>query len=179
MKRSGDLLIYINLFMEDYPEFQKKPKFRSRVMFEEDWKGICITKTFLLKSLTPASSIIAIDQLCKILKKYYRKSVIRRTPSQTPRTSQGCSEELLYDDHDEFDDAEVNFIPETYFEEDFNEDTESDFMEDPWYYDESEYQSHQEYNNEVVEPFLNHFEDFIDKKGLMEKQRLRLVIYRL
>ena len=83
MKKSGDILIYINLYMEDYKDFQKKPKFRSKVMSEEDWNAISIAKTFLLKALTPASSIITIDQLFKILKKYYRKKIIRRIPPQT------------------------------------------------------------------------------------------------
>ncbi|GAH97258.1 unnamed protein product, partial [marine sediment metagenome] len=40
MKRSGDLLVYINLYMEDYKEFQEKPKFRSRNMKNEDWRAI-------------------------------------------------------------------------------------------------------------------------------------------
>ena len=66
MKCSGDLLIYINLYMENYKGFQKKPKFRTRNMSEEDWRVIITAKKFLLKSLTPASYIITIYQLCNV-----------------------------------------------------------------------------------------------------------------
>jgi len=36
MKKSGDVLIYLNLYMEDYKDFQKKPKFRTRSMSDKD-----------------------------------------------------------------------------------------------------------------------------------------------
>ena len=50
IKRSGDILVYINLYMEEYKEFQKKPRFRSRKMFDDDWKAITVAKIFLLKT---------------------------------------------------------------------------------------------------------------------------------
>ncbi|MEJ2251058.1 MAG: hypothetical protein P8Y70_14635, partial [Candidatus Lokiarchaeota archaeon] len=70
MRKTGDILLYLNLFMEEYTEFQQKPKFRSREMLDDDWKSIILSKKLLLKTLTPNVSIIVSDQLCKILKKY-------------------------------------------------------------------------------------------------------------
>ncbi len=107
MKYSGDLLIYINLYMENYKDFQNKPKFRTRTMSREDWLVISTAKRFLLKSLTPASSIITIDQLCKVLKKFYKKKKIskERTPPHK------ASDNSYYDpDYDEcFENLNDNF----------------------------------------------------------------------
>jgi len=174
MKKSGDILIYINLYMEDYKDFQKKPKFRSKVMSEEDWNAISIAKTFLLKALTPASSIITIDQLCKILKKYYRKKIIRRIPPQIHQSSQGSYEKQIYDEEFGYDvvETEGEFTSIEKYETDFECDIDSDFMEDPCYYDESEYDTYQEFNHGENEPLLNHYEDFSDKKEIMEKTEL-------
>ncbi len=70
MKRYEDLFIYLNLFMEDYSNFQKKPNFNSINLTDKDWEKICVLKSFLLKALTPNATIIALDQICKLLKKY-------------------------------------------------------------------------------------------------------------
>ncbi|TFF91626.1 MAG: hypothetical protein EU543_06355 [Promethearchaeota archaeon] len=80
MQLSGDILLYINLFMEDYHEFQMKPVFSTREMKNEDWETIKTIKKLLLKSLTPNTSIIVTDQFCKILKKYFRKKKVIMKP---------------------------------------------------------------------------------------------------
>ncbi|TFF84458.1 MAG: hypothetical protein EU552_00065 [Promethearchaeota archaeon] len=64
------ILSYINLYMEDFEDFQKRPKFKLITLSKKDWKGISKVKSFLYKSLSPSSSIISCDILCKILKKY-------------------------------------------------------------------------------------------------------------
>ncbi|TFG11193.1 MAG: hypothetical protein EU531_11845, partial [Promethearchaeota archaeon] len=64
------ILSYINLYMEDFEDFQKRPKFELITLSKKDWKGIGKVKSFLYKSLSPSSSIISCDILCKILKKY-------------------------------------------------------------------------------------------------------------
>ncbi|TXT62879.1 MAG: hypothetical protein BAJALOKI3v1_480022 [Promethearchaeota archaeon] len=81
MQLYGDILLYINLFMEDYPDFQLKPVFPAKEMEKEDWETIKTMKKLLLKSLTPSTSIIISDQLCKILRKYFKrkKVVVKRT----------------------------------------------------------------------------------------------------
>ncbi|MHA1670009.1 MAG: hypothetical protein ACTSV5_05450 [Promethearchaeota archaeon] len=71
IKTNNDILLYINLFMENFDEFQKKPSLGMFNLSEEDWKGISKVKKFLLKSLNPSTSIISCDILCKILKKYF------------------------------------------------------------------------------------------------------------
>ena len=180
MKRSGDILIYINLFMEDYKDFQKKPKFRTRLMSDDDWNAISVAKTFLLKTLTPASSIITIDQLSKVLKKYYIKRTINRNPPQSTRSaiSQGRGNEYFYED-DEFDVVEgindiEDFISKNNLEKDFDTDIDSDFMEDPCYYDEIDSQSYPDYNHTRDEPLLNHYEDFTNKWKTSEDTALDL-----
>ncbi|GAH09304.1 unnamed protein product, partial [marine sediment metagenome] len=165
MKKSGDILIYLNLYMEDYKGFQKKPKFRTRLMSDEDWNAISVAKTFLLKTLTPASSIITIDQLSKVLKKYYIKRKIYRNPTQSTRStsSQGKVNEY-FDDYEEFDMVEnINEIEEFTSENNqasnFGSEMNSDFMENPCYYDEDDPQTYPDYNHSRDEPLLNHYED--------------------
>jgi len=75
----GDILLYINLFLEDYEGFHKKPKLRNIDMSKEDWKRISKIKKFLLKSLTPSASIISCDLLSKILKKYFAFEELNKT----------------------------------------------------------------------------------------------------
>ncbi|TXT67114.1 MAG: hypothetical protein BAJALOKI1v1_180019 [Promethearchaeota archaeon] len=65
-----DFFIYLDLFMEDYPGFQKKPQFKSIHLSDEEWQILKVLKTFLLKALTPNATIIALDQLCKLLKNH-------------------------------------------------------------------------------------------------------------
>ena len=174
MKKSGDILIYINLYMEDYQDFQNKPKFRSKVMSQEDWKSISVAKTFLLKTLTPASSIITIDQLCKILKKYYRKKVIRKIPQPIQQPPPGRHDELIYDEDFGFDVVEIKRgIPsKESFELEPEYDIDSDFMEDPSYFDESEYPTQRGFGYVEEEPLLNHYEDFSDKNKVMQETEL-------
>jgi len=64
------ILSYINLYMEDFKDFQKRPKFELITLSKKDWKGIGKVKSFLYNSLSPSSSIISCDIICKILKKY-------------------------------------------------------------------------------------------------------------
>jgi hypothetical protein len=71
IERFKDILLYINLYLEDYTGFQVKPTIRDIDMSEDDWRGISKIKDFLFKSLTPSSSIISCDLICKILKKYF------------------------------------------------------------------------------------------------------------
>ncbi|MBY9002638.1 MAG: hypothetical protein KGD73_01580 [Candidatus Lokiarchaeota archaeon] len=73
IKSNNDILLYINLFMEDFGEFQKKPSLGMFSLSEKDWKGIAKVKKFLLRSLNPSASLISCDVLCNILKKYFPK----------------------------------------------------------------------------------------------------------
>ena len=69
----GDILTYINLYMEDFEDFQNKPKLKIFNLNDKDWEGVSKVKDFLLRSLSPSASIISTDVLCKILKKYFPK----------------------------------------------------------------------------------------------------------
>jgi len=71
IEKAKDILLYINLFLEEYEGFQLKPTLKDIEMSGDDWEGISKVKKFLLKTLTPSSSIISCDLLCKILKKYF------------------------------------------------------------------------------------------------------------
>jgi len=73
IKSNYDILLYINLFMENFDEFQRKPSLGMFNLVEKDWKGIAKVKKFLLKSLSPSASILSCDVLCNILKKYFPK----------------------------------------------------------------------------------------------------------
>lgn len=177
MKRSGNLLVYINLYMEDYTEFQKKPKFRSRNMSNEDWRAISIAKEFLLKSLTPASSIIAIDQLCKILKKFYMKKKINRNRGDIQyERNEGCYDPDYDEDYDpddygeygESSDINVREDYETYIDELQN----SDFMEDPCLYENIEEQDYSPNMSIDLEPLINHFEEFVERDKKSESSEL-------
>jgi len=70
LNSNGGLLTYINLYMEDFEDFQERPKLNQFDLSRADWKGIAKVKKFLFKSLSPSTSIISCDVLCKILKKY-------------------------------------------------------------------------------------------------------------
>ena len=156
MKRSGNILIYINLYMEGYQEFQSKPKFRSRIMSDADWNAISTTKTFLLQTLTPASSILSIDQLCKVLKKYIVKKRVRRVA--TPRPTYNPNGYIDYDDDSYLEKDTVEYIEIS--EEDFSD---NDFLEDPCYYDYEEGVEGRNVPHDIIEPLINHSEEFIDK----------------
>ena len=181
MKKSGDILIYINLYMEDYKDFQKKPKFRSKVMSQEDWKSILVAKTFLLKTLTPASSIITIDQLCKILKKYYRKKIIRNIPQHIQQSSQERHEKLIYDEDFGFDVVEIErgFPSKESYDLEPEYDIDSDVMEDPSYFDESEFNARRDFSHVEEEPLLNHYEDFSDRNKIMQETELNITSEKL
>jgi uncharacterized protein YegL len=157
--------------MEDYPEFQDKPKFRSRNMSNEDWKAISTAKEFLLKSLTPASSIIAIDQLCKILKKFYtKKKVNRNNDAVRNERNEEYYDEYYDDDDDDYDQDDYGDYGESYDinprddSEDYMKELQnSDFMEDPCFYEDLEEQDYRRNISTDNEPLLNHFEEFIDR----------------
>ncbi len=177
MKRSGDLLIYINLYMDNFKEFQKKPKFRTRNMSNEDWRAISIAKQFLLKTLTPASSIITIDQLCKVLKKFYkkRKASVDKG-SRQPASSRGMTEPDYDDYSDSSEDWDYNESSEimetrdyeTYLEELNN----TDFMEDPFLYEDSGDVDYQHGSAFDQEPLINHFEEFVERDKKLESSEL-------
>jgi len=177
MKSSGNLLIYINLFMENYKEFQKKPKFRTRNMSKEDWRVISTAKKFLLKSLTPASSIITIDQLCKVLKKFYMIRKINRTRVPPHNVNSRTFHEPKYDDRCESDGVgDYNELSEnmegvdseTYLKELQN----SDFMEDPCLYEDIEEREYHHNSPLNLEPLINHFEEFIERDKKLESSEL-------
>jgi hypothetical protein len=179
MKRSGDLLIYINLYMDDFKEFQKKPKFRTRNMSDEDWRVITTAKKFLLKTLTPASAIITIDQLCKVLKKFYKKRKVSRDNETRQATSSRGLAEPDYDDYsdssEDWDYNESNEVGktrdyETYLEELNN----TDFMEDPCLYEDSEERDHYYGSPMDQEPLINHFEEFVERDKKLESSELSL-----
>ncbi|MFX1279031.1 MAG: hypothetical protein ACFFA3_06405 [Promethearchaeota archaeon] len=173
MRKFGDILIYINLYMEDYQDFQLKPKFRSREMSQDDWRCLSIAKNFLLKTLTPASSIITSDQICKILKKYYKKKIIKKTPPRGRYTSQAENKMLVYEDESGYHIVDTGM--DTFSEKDdhneFDNRSDSDFMEDPWYYEDVEPEAYDDYYFEDS-PILNHYEDFNDKNGIMKETEL-------
>ncbi len=73
IQSNKNILLYINMYMEDYDEFQKKPSLGVFSLSEKDWIGVSKVKNFLFKSLNPSTSIISCDVLCKILKKYIPK----------------------------------------------------------------------------------------------------------
>ncbi len=169
MKSSGDLLIYINLYMENYEEFEKKPKFRTRNMTEEDWKVISTAKRFLQKSLTPASSIITIDQLCKVLKKFYKKRKVSRDRILTREAI--CNSEYESDDFGDHYES-IDRVERVDYEEHLKELQNSDFMEDPCFYENIEEEEYH-YNQHIdSEPLINHFEEFIDRDKKSESSEL-------
>ncbi len=177
MKRTGDLLIYINLYMDNFKEFQKKPKFRTRNMSNEDWRVITTAKKFLLKTLTPASAIITIDQLCKVLKKFYKKRKVSRDNETRQATSSRGLAEPDYDDYsdssEDWDYNESNEMEktrdyETYLEELNN----TDFMEDPCLYEDSEERDYHYGSPMDQEPLINHFEEFVERDKKLESSEL-------
>ena len=177
MKCSGDLLIYINLYMENYEEFEKKPKFRTRNMTEEDWKVISTAKKFLQKSLTPASSIITIDQLCKVLKKFYKKRKVSKDRILTREAIYNSECDSDYDDYYESDDfggyyESTESVERVDYEKHLKELQNSDFMEDPCFYENIEEKEYH-YNPHIdSEPLINHFEEFIERNKKSESSEL-------
>lgn len=73
IKTQQDIMVYINLFMEDYKDFQNKPAFEKWPISDEDWEDVIKIKTFLRRELTTGASIIALHLLAKILRKYIPK----------------------------------------------------------------------------------------------------------
>ena len=177
MKCSGNLLIYINLYMENFKEFQKKPKFRTRNMSKEDWRAISTAKKFLLKSLTPASSIITIDQLCKVLKKFYTKRKINRVKVPPQNVSSKAFHEPIYDDYCESDNIwdyneSSEIIEEVDSETYLKELQNSDFMEDPCLYENIEEREYHHNSPVDLEPLINHFEEFVEQGKKLESSEL-------
>jgi hypothetical protein len=177
MKISGDLLIYINLYMENYKDFQEKPNFRTKNMSKEDWSVISTAKEFLLKSLTPASSIITIDQLCKVLRKVYVKKKISMNRVPLHKASSKAFYEPEYEDCCESDATrgfdESSEITEKLDYHSYLKDLQnSDFMEDPGLYDNIEEIKYPHNSPVDLEPLINHFEEFIERDGKLESSEL-------
>jgi hypothetical protein len=185
MKRTGDLLVYINLFMENYKGFQTKPKFRTRIMSDQEWYAISTAKDFLLKSLTPASSIITIDQLCKVLKKFYMKKKEVRDRESRCKTQNRYLPNSDYDDfedHTDCDDWDGDYGSDEceYYEENMNkmeyekyleELQDSEFMEDPCLYKNIEENAY--YNSPMeFDPLINQFEEFVQRDKKAEPSEL-------
>ncbi|MFX0057403.1 MAG: hypothetical protein ACFE8J_03795 [Candidatus Heimdallarchaeota archaeon] len=83
---NSDILTYLNLYMEDFDGFQKRPKLNHFDLNKSDWKGIAKVKKFLYRSLSPSASILSCDVLCKILKKYLPKEPSNPLPNKgSPR----------------------------------------------------------------------------------------------
>ena len=185
MKRTGDLLVYINLFMENYKGFETKPRFRTRIMSDQEWYAISTAKDFLLKSLTPASSIITIDQLCKVLKKFYTKKKVVRDRDSRGKTQNRYLPNSDYTDFEEFTDCDgcdddYGSEESEYCEENMNkmeyekyleELQDSEFMEDPCLYENREEDAY--YNSPMdFDPLINHFEEFVQRDKKAEPSEL-------
>ncbi len=81
IKNTQDILLYLNLFMEDYQDFQSKPSFKTVRINDEDWESFSVIKKFFIKSLSPGATIIASDLVCAILKKYYMSEQLEKLTS--------------------------------------------------------------------------------------------------
>jgi len=128
MERNRDLLTYIYLDMEDYKGYEEKPEFRGISFKDSDWSIVKNLKRLLLKALTPNTSIITCDQLCKILKNYIifkRSKPVRYSnrPTYNKRARKPFFPERVR--LEEFD-CEENY----YYRDDYEEGELSDFFED-------------------------------------------------
>lgn len=138
-----DIFVYINLFMEDYQDFQSKPVF-SRINFTfEDWDKIAVMKASINRTPTTNMSIIISDQLCKLLSEYF--IFVKKDP-RSPYQSQ---------DIGNIDDprAKRGIV----------------IVENP----EKNYNYKGTYINRdpiIEEIGLNHFDDFEDKNGEISKK---------
>ena len=93
IENAKDILLYINLYFEDFKDFQMKPNIKSFELSDDDWEGISKIKNFLKKSTAPSSSIISCDLLCKILKKYFTREDMEQVKQiNTPR---GCNNSTI------------------------------------------------------------------------------------
>lgn len=92
IKHFENIFLYLNLYMENYSEYQKKPHFPRFPLSDKDWETIQVVKKFLLKALTPNASIISADQLCKVLIKYFKFE--KKKPNTT--SSKGISSSRKY-----------------------------------------------------------------------------------
>ena len=115
LDKHQDILLYIHLFMEDYEEFNKKPDSLSIKISDLDWSEISTIKKLIQKSLTPSTSMICVNQLCKVLKKYIPSEVnpgnsARPPPPRFYPEDYGYEEYEDYDEDDDYDD-EYNEIP--------------------------------------------------------------------
>lgn len=72
IEKYDDIFLYLNLFLEDFKGFRKKPKdFKKIRIRNEDWNEIKALKKFILATQSPNSSIIVCNQLCEILSRYF------------------------------------------------------------------------------------------------------------
>ncbi|TFF87520.1 MAG: hypothetical protein EU550_03100, partial [Promethearchaeota archaeon] len=176
MKKTGDILLYINLFMENYPDFLKKPKFRSREMLDEDWRNIELSKRLLKKTLAPNVSILVADQICKTLKKYYiKKKIVYRRSSQnnSKQSSSYRIDKRLTRENEEMIliDPENPPIKDKGIENKID-DLESDEMEDPFYFENDQKIPPIFSPEEFETPFITQDEEFIQKVPSKEKSKL-------
>ncbi len=175
LRKHGDVLLYINLYMEDYKGFQKKPEFRTRLMSDSDWKAIGVARKFLLKTLTPSASIITCDQLCKILKKYFIIVKPRRIIKRTNITTNNRGENLDNYRHSEYVE-DRDFVEELIFNEDeINDIEDGDFLEDPMYFEENDFEDCTDFidfKRIEGDSYINQLEDFIKNKKGSEKTDL-------
>ncbi|TFG25195.1 MAG: hypothetical protein EU533_01390 [Promethearchaeota archaeon] len=87
IKSQNNILLYINLFLEDFDDFQMKPSLTKFNLSEEDWTAIGKVKRFLLKSLNPSTSILSCEVLCNILNKYIPKTQPSQQTNQQRRNN--------------------------------------------------------------------------------------------
>jgi len=183
IKKYGDVPLYINLYMENYEDFTTKPKFRTKVMSESDWKGIKTTKRFLLKTLTPSASIIACDQICKILKNYFTVIKPRRrvnTQAYPKNRGYGGYGDPVYVDESEYDgDPEINekiaFLEELEHVEDSEYLEDNDFLEDPVYVEETDYEDYVNFSRISDDSIINQLENFETNVKEEEKTELNTI----
>ncbi|MBD3212264.1 MAG: hypothetical protein GF311_06610 [Candidatus Lokiarchaeota archaeon] len=179
MQLYGDILLYINLFMEDYPDFQLKPVFPTKAMEKEDWETIKTMKKLLLKSLTPNTSIIISDQLCKILKKYFKrkKVIVKRTQrsgshySAKRSTIEGKSKSSDYIIIDDEVTTEIKKKEEEEIEYSLPE--EANKMADPFYIEDEDFE--RSYPITIFEDgkeFVSHLENFSFEEDKKEKSNI-------
>ncbi|MBD3197084.1 MAG: VWA domain-containing protein [Candidatus Lokiarchaeota archaeon] len=177
IKKNGDFPLYLNLFMEDYSGFQKKPKFKTKTISKKDWNTITSSKNLLKQTLTPNSSIIVCDQICKIIKKYYiRKKIIyvNRKDSRNAHNSTKLgkthkkinnNEEIVYID-------ENQSYQKHNRDKELNTDNSSEEISDPFYFEEENENDLRLTDDSSSEPFISKYESFDKKHKFEEKSKI-------
>jgi len=177
MQLYGDVLLYINLFMEDYDEFQMKPVFSTREMKNEDWETIKTIKKLLLKSLTPNTSIIVTDQFCKILKKYFRKKKVIMKPKERSGSYNSIKKQHNRNcgnssDYVILDEESFNGNQREEEEFDFSSLDEPNKLADPFYIEDDDLERINPINIQDNENFLSQVENFSFREEKREKSKI-------